>query len=120
MNLTTEQIGIIEENKLVVLATTNKYGQPRAIFVGYPKCLGGKIVLVDNFMNITKINIIENPLVSILAYNKDYSHCFTISGKAAYYSDASHLEWAKSLEENKELNPKGVIEVIIENVEESK
>ena len=120
MTLTVDQQKLIEGNNIVVLATANKYGQPRAIFMGYPKCMDNKIVLVDNFMNITKINITENPLVSILAYNKDYSICLKISGNASYYSDSSHVEWAKGLEENKDLNPKGVVEIIIDNVEESR
>ncbi len=120
MTLTTDQEKLIEGNNIIVLATADQYGQPRAVFMGYPKCINHRIVLVDNFMNITKRNIVENPLVSILAYNKDYSVCLKISGKASYHTDSSHLEWAKGLEENKDLNPKGVVEVIIDNVEESK
>ncbi len=119
MNLTTNQEKLIEENNIVVLCTANQYGKPRGIFMGFPKCNGNKIIMVDNFMQITKLNILENPQVFVLGYSKDYSKCIKISGTAAYYTDKQRLEWAQSLEENKDLEPKGVIEVIIEDVAES-
>jgi uncharacterized pyridoxamine 5'-phosphate oxidase family protein len=119
MNLTANQEKIIEENNVVVLCTANIIGKPRGIFVGFPKCMGSKIIMVDNYMQITKLNILENPQVFILAYSKDYGQCLKISGTASYRTDTTSLEWAKSLEENKELKPKGIIEIIIKDVAES-
>lgn len=120
MTLTTDQERLIEGNNIVVLATADKYGQPRAVLVETNVVQGNKIVITDNQMNITERNIVENPLVSILAFNKDYGKFLKISGKAAYYSDQGHLDWARSLETNKNWASKGVIEVIIDNIEESK
>lgn len=120
MILTTDQVRLIEGNNIIVLATANKYGQPRAILAEANVVQERKIVITDNQMSITKQNIIENPQVSVLAYNKDYSKFLKMSGKATYYLDQSHVDWARSLETNKNWESKGVVEIIIDNVEESK
>lgn len=120
MTLTVDQQKLIEGNNIVVLATANKYGQPRAVLVKVNVVQGNKIVVTDNRMNVTSQNIVENPLISLLAFNKDYSSFLRISGRAMHYTDQSHIDWAASLETNKNWEPKGVVEIIIDNVEESR
>ena len=58
MELNQKQADLIKNNNIVVLATTNKTGQPRAIFVAeveIDKTKKDQIVITDNLMNITKI-----------------------------------------------------------------
>jgi len=61
MKLTNKQIDFLNQNKVVVLGTSDKKAKPRCIFVETNLVYFDKIIITDNEMKITRKNILENP-----------------------------------------------------------
>lgn len=75
MQLTEKQSDLLKRQNIVVLATSDNKGQPRAIFVEINKVEDDKIIFTDNEMEVTKENLLENQDVFLLAFEEDYHYC---------------------------------------------
>ncbi len=120
MNLTKQQIDLLNERKVVVFATSGVNAVPQVVFVEVNSADKDEIVITDNQMELTKKNIIENKKVSILAFKEDYSYCIRISGEAEHYTSGKYFDFVKGLETNKDWSPKGAVVVRIKEVFEFK
>jgi predicted pyridoxine 5'-phosphate oxidase superfamily flavin-nucleotide-binding protein len=116
--LNQKQIDLLNKQKIIVLSTSDKNNQPRAIFVEANKIEDDKIIITDGAMKITNQNIKENKNVFVLSFENNYSYGLKISGKAEYFSEGKYFEYVKNLEENKKYSPKGAIVIEIEKIEE--
>ncbi len=116
MDLTKQQIDLLNERKVVALATSGVNAVPHVIFVEVNLADKDEIIITDNQMELTKKNIIENKKVSILAFKEDYSYCIRISGEAEYYTEGKYFDFVKNLETNKDYSPKGAVVVKIKEI----
>jgi len=102
------------ENKIVALTTVTKDGKPHSIAVEINKIIDNNIIITNNQMNVTPINLKGNSNVSILVWNNEKG--FRIEGKGEYYESGEWFNFVKKLEENKNYNPKGAIIVRIKRI----
>jgi len=114
------QISFLQKNPIIVFTTTNKKWQPRSIFVEFSKINKDEIIITDNFMKISKKNLMENLNVFVLAYKPDYSCGLKIDGIAKYYDKWKILNDLKKLDQNKWMHPKWAIVVKIKKILEFK
>ena len=116
MKLTKKQIDLLNRRKIVVLATSNLKAKPRAIFVEVNRAKDNQIIITDNEMKTTRRNLLENNQAALLAFEKDFSYCLKISGKAKYYKSGKYFDFVKNLETNKNYSPKGAIVITIKEI----
>lgn len=116
MKLTKKQEAFVLKNNVVILATADKKGQPRCVFVECNKAKGEELVITDNCMKITKQNFLANKKVFVLAFSKDFSKRLNIKGKLVYHDRGKYLDWVAGLETNKNWQPKGALVVKIEKI----
>ena len=116
MKLSEKQLDLLKRRNLIVLATSDLKGNPRAIIVELNKVEDNKIIITDNQMEKTKDNILENNNISILAFEEDYHYGIKISGSAEYYTKGEYFDYVKNLETNKGYNPKGTIVIDIKEI----
>lgn len=116
MKLTKKQIGLLNRRKIVVLATADLKAKPRAIFVEINKAGDDNIIITDNEMIMTRKNLLENRQVAILAFEKDFSYCLKILGKARYYTKGKYFNFVRKLEANKNRRPKGAVVISIKDI----
>jgi uncharacterized pyridoxamine 5'-phosphate oxidase family protein len=101
------------ENKIVVLATASN-NKPHAIAVEVNKIVDNKIIITNNQMKNTPMNIKSNPHVSLVFWDKNDG--WRIDGNAEYFNSGKWLDFVKKLPENKNYNPRGTIVIEIEEV----
>lgn len=105
---------IIEENALA-LATLDLKGKPYVIGAAYCKVKENKIIITNNFMKSTIKNILNNPNIAIVVWDKKWNG-YQFLGKAEYYQKGKWLNFVKSLKENKGMPAKGAIIVTINKI----
>lgn len=112
----TPEDKILIENNPVSFATVMHGDKPNLIAVAYVKvCNGDTIVVTDNFMNQTLVDIRNNANVCLVCWSKDFDG-IKIIGEAEYYSDGEWLEYVKSLKENEGCPTKGAIVIKAEKI----
>lgn len=107
MNISDKYKIIIEKN-LVFVSTSSKKGKPHLIVCASVKIFNDKILITDNYMKITKKNILENNLIS-LCVGLEKTGFLYISGKVDYQTSGKNFDFVKNLKENKGLPCKGVL-----------
>lgn len=122
MKLTDEQIKLIEKQCWVILATSNKDGQPHCIIVQPSKIESDKIILSNIQMKTSISNLEENNKCCInifLQENDDMQ--IKIDGTSTIYNSGKLYEDIKEYEETNNLPPElkvnSIIVVNIENIE---
>lgn len=118
MQLNKKQLELLNRRKLVVLTTSNKDGEPRAIIVEVNRVEGHKIIITDNEMRATKNNFLENNNVFLLAFEEDYHYGLKISGKVSYYIKGKYFDFVRNLDVNKDYSPKGAVVVTVKKIVE--
>jgi hypothetical protein len=99
------------------LATSSKNGIPNISNAGAKYLLNDEtIIIIDNYMDKTLANILENPLVAILVRSGKES--YQIKGRCSYLSSGSLYEdakkWMKSVGEK--YPAKGALKIEIEEI----
>lgn len=101
-----------------VFATANEQGEPNAVPIHYKKVLGEQqLMLVDNFMNKSKINLLANPRVSVSVWQNSVG--FQFKGKACYLNEGPLCDEAAALippGKMPEGCPKGVVIVDVDAI----
>lgn len=119
IKINKELKNLIEENALA-LATVNEQGQPHCIAVAFTKLVSDNQILVtDNYMVETRQNILRNPKVALVVWNKDWQKdCigYSLQGKAEYFTKGEWYEAVKKIPENKGEPCKGAILVTINKI----
>jgi len=118
MKINNQQKELLEKNE-VVLATVNKDGSPNAIIVAELRVVEpSKVVITDNFMEITNENIKKDPRVCLVVYSEDWREGYKFTGKAEYQTEGKWAEFVKQVEANNGLPAKGAIVFEVERVYE--
>ena len=106
---------IVEENP-VVISTVMKNGCPNCIAVAFVKVVSAKEILItDNFMNQTVVDMAGNKNVCLLVWNKQ-GEGYKIIGLAKYYQIGKWKKFVEKMKENKGLPAKGAIVVKVSKV----
>jgi len=105
---------MIENNPLAV-ATVNEDGSPHAIAVAFVKIKDNKVVITNNNMEKTIININNKPDVSLVVWDKDL-HGYRITGAVEYFEEGEWMEFIKTIEENKDEPCNGALVVDVKEV----
>jgi predicted pyridoxine 5'-phosphate oxidase superfamily flavin-nucleotide-binding protein len=91
-------------------------GKPNAIGVAYVKVVSdSEMVITDNYMNQTPIDIQNNKNVCLLVWDKEMKG-YKMIGQAEYLSSGKWSDFVKALPENNGLPAKGAILVKVENI----
>ena len=109
-----KDIQIMIEKNTIAFATINKDGTPHNIAVCCVKIKGDRIIITDNYMKIAMENVLKNPNVSLVVFDKKEG--YRINGKANYYNRGSWLKFVKSIRKNKGYPGKGAIVVKINEI----
>ncbi len=108
---------IIEHNALA-LATVDKNGNPHCAAVGDVKVVSENEILIgDVFLVVTKKNIIKNPNVALVVWNRNWEEeCigYQFKGVAKYFSRGKYYEKVKQI--HKDFPVKGAILVKINKI----
>lgn len=96
----TNEIKNIINNSLLYLATASKTGIPNVVPIGGAKALDeNRILIIDVLLNKTKINILENPRVAIIAENLKHNTplSYQIKGTAVIHTEGEFFHMAEEL-----------------------
>ena len=102
------------EHRIVAFSTVTREGRPHTIAVEINRVIDDRIIITNNQMNVTPINIKNNSNVSIMFWTDETG--FRIEGKAEYYESGEYFKIVKSLPENKNYKPKGAIVVKVKKI----
>lgn len=105
----------IIENNLIYLSTCSCKKIPRVIVCADAKVFLEKILITDNYMGITKKNILENNLVS-LCVGEERKGFLYIQGKVDYKTSGKYYTYVKSLKENRGFPCRGVLVVSVNKI----
>jgi predicted pyridoxine 5'-phosphate oxidase superfamily flavin-nucleotide-binding protein len=110
---------LIEEQALG-LASVDKKGIPHNMAVGFVKVIEkDKLLISDNYIQETLINIKSNPNVSLVVWTCDWKeNCvgYELAGKAEYFTSGKYLEMMKKIPENDGAPCKGAIVITINKI----
>lgn len=115
--MNNEMKTLLEETDIWVLATSDSNGIPNAVPVLFTKLMeNNHLMLVDNFMKKTVVNIAKNPNVSVSVW-KDLTG-YQFKGKAKIETSGPNYETGKKVVQAKEpkLTAKGVILVEVDSI----
>ena len=99
---------LIEKHPMYIATSTPK-GLPHVIVVACVKILDSKKILVtDNYMTITRKNIIANKKADILIYDKKWKG-YNMKCSAKYHKSGKWLDFVKGMKENRTHPAKGAI-----------
>jgi len=80
---TQDMKDIAAKTPLFIMATATKDGKPNGVPIGLAKIISDdEIMLVDNFMNRTRQNIDENPIVAVSFWSSKDLYGYQFKGKA--------------------------------------
>lgn len=100
--ITPELKDMITKIGVLHLGTASKSGVPNVAPMGAVMIEGDHILIANNFMNKTMKNILENPQVTVLAWNRDVGNCIQFKGTAEVMKDTpEHKKMHDMLEAKK-------------------
>ena len=81
VKMPSEVKDVVSKQKPLPIATSDKNGKPNVVFVTMWKILDDEtILIVDNFMKKTRVNMEENPNMAIVAYDSEIKRSFQLKG----------------------------------------
>jgi predicted pyridoxine 5'-phosphate oxidase superfamily flavin-nucleotide-binding protein len=104
---------------LVSFGTADSKGSPNVNAVFWKKITDrGTILLLNNFMKTTVINLLENNQVCLSFWDAKTEEGYKIKGTAVHYTEGAVFEEGKQYIQLKNPNriPKGVIEITVKNI----
>ena len=107
------------KRSLVSFGTADKEGNPNVVAIFWKKIVNDDtILLIDNFMRMSKNNVLENNKVCISFWDPDTEEAYKIKGIATYHTEGSMYEEGKKFIQSKKPDriPRGVIEVKVTEI----
>jgi uncharacterized protein len=117
--ITPEMKEIIAKMTNPIVATATRDGKPNAIPIAYFKVITDEeIMFMDNFMNKTRANIEENPLVAFTVWSPEHRGGFQFKGKARIEVQGSIFENGVQMVKSRrpEVNPKAAIILKVDEI----
>lgn len=110
---------LFEKQPLVTFGTADKQGNPNVVPIFWKKILGDEtILLVDNFMKMSKKNLLENGNVCLAFWDSETEEAYKIKGEATYYTGGTVYEQGEKFIQSKkpETIPKGAVEIKVKEI----
>lgn len=110
---------LLEKQALVAFGTADKEGSPNVVPIFWKKVLNNEtILLIDNFMKMSKKNLMENNKVCISFWDSGTEEAYKIKGIASYHTKGPIYEEGKKFIQSKKPDrvPRGVVEVKVTDV----
>mgnify|MGYP003733246187 FL=1 len=98
MGIINDEIrAVFEKNKIFSVATAAKDGTPNVAPIAFVQLVGGdEIWIGDNYMKKTLKNVLENPKMSIFAWDPDSKRCFQVKGSVEVRTEGPEYEKMKA------------------------
>ena len=122
VKITEEMKGVINQAKVVALATATEAGEPNVVPIAYKKVLSeNELLLMSIFMRKTEKNIKMNPEVAVSAWYTDSSGSskgYQLKGKARIETSGKIFnEGTKIVQDTEpELIPKGAVIINVDSI----
>jgi len=122
VKITEEIKGVINQAKVVALATATEAGEPNVVPIAYKKVLSeNELLLMSIFMRKTEENIKMNPEVAVSAWYTDSSGSskgYQLKGKARIETSGKIFdEGTKMVQDTEpELIPKGAVIINVDSI----
>jgi predicted pyridoxine 5'-phosphate oxidase superfamily flavin-nucleotide-binding protein len=97
------------ESSTIAFTTSSKDGRPNCIVVDGVKVLNEEIVITDNFMNKTRVNLQNNSQVSLVFWSDDKTQAYQIKGTAEVFLQGEYKKLIDEAPENQGLAKKAAI-----------
>jgi len=114
-----EVVSLFEKQSLIAFGTADKSGNPNVIPIFWKKILDDKtILLIDNFMKMSKTNLHENNKVCISFWDSNTEEAYKIKGIGIYHTTGPIYEEGKKFIQSKKPDriPRGVVEVKVAEI----
>lgn len=114
IRIPNEVKNLFEKQSLVAFGTASKEGNPNVVPIFWKTILNdGTILLIDNFMKMSKENLLENNKICISFWDPETEEAYKIKGIATYHTEGQIYEEGKKFIQSQkpERIPKGVVEV---------
>lgn len=116
IKITKAQKELIESVALA-LATSDKEGMPNVVAVSCVKVVSDNEILIsDNFMNKTRLNILTNNKIAIAVWSKDEKVGYQLKGKAEYFTQGKWKNLVDQMPENEGLAHKAAVLVTVDEI----
>ena len=117
--ITDEMRRVIDKVRTPAVATADRDGKPNVVPIAFTRVVSySEILLADNFMNKTRANIDENPLVAVSVWAPEEPVGYQFKGKARIETGGTIFEecrrWVQSRRPN--IEPRAAIVVEIEEI----
>jgi len=102
-----------------LFATASKDGKPNGVPIGFARMFSDdEFILVDNFMQKSRQNIIDNPVAAVTCWSNEVHYGYQFKGQARLETSGEAFNNAVEWVENRGLpfKPKGVIIVKVDEV----
>ena len=120
VKFTQDMKDIAEKARPFIMATATKDGKPNGVPIGLVKIISdNEIMLVDNFMQKSRQNIAENPMVAVTCWSTEVPYGYQFKGKARVETSGEHFDQAvRKIREGKHPFPIKTKAVVIIKVDE--
>ncbi|MBU0758093.1 MAG: pyridoxamine 5'-phosphate oxidase family protein [Nanoarchaeota archaeon] len=110
---------LFEVQALVAVGTADSKGNPNVVPIYWKKMLNNcRIIFIDNFMNETKKNIIENNMMCVSFWDSETEEGYKLKGNCSYHESGEIFEKGKIFFQSKNPDrvPRGVVEFNVEEI----
>ena len=119
VKITKDMKEMIIRVRTAAVATATKDGKPNVVAIAFTKVISeNEILLMDNYMNKTRANIEDNPVVAISVWDLEDRMGYQFKGKARIETTGIIFEegtqWVKS--KRPQVNPKAAIIVKVDEI----
>lgn len=104
------------ESSTVAFATSTLDGQPNCVAVSDVRVLEEKIIIADNFFNKTRINLDQNPKISLAFWSPDKKQGYQIKGTAQIFTQGKYKDFLDSIPEHNGYAKKAAIVVAVAEI----
>ena len=115
--ITQEMKDTAEKTPAFIVATASKDGKPNGVPIANVKIISDdEVMLVDNFMQKSRKNIAENPVVAVSYWSKEDRYGYQLKGKARVEESGKLLDEARQWlkEKGSAFHSKAVVVVTVE------
>ncbi len=119
VNIPDKVRNLFEKQDLVAFGTADKQGIPNVVPIFWKKILDKEsVILIDNFMDMTKNNVLENKNVCVSFWDAETNEAYKMKGKAVYHTEGPVYDEGKEFIQSKDpkKDPKGMVEIKINEI----
>ncbi|HNT29470.1 MAG TPA: pyridoxamine 5'-phosphate oxidase family protein [bacterium] len=116
MRIPSQVKKLFEQQALVAFATAGSDGNPNVVPIYWKTILDDEtILLLDNYMNMSKDNLSANAYVCISVWDPETEEAYKLKGTATYHTAGPVFESGKQVMQAKKPDraPRGVVAVAV-------